>query len=93
MAALILFALFLIGVAGITCINNRLSPLQNWMIVLFKLNVSSCETHPDALNVLNLLDIIIMVLFGIMFLPLYIALRQTARIGSVSAVSLHSWVS
>lgn len=92
-AALILLVFFLIGVAGISCsqppaINSRLSLLQNWLIVLFKLNVSSCEIQPDALNVLNLLDIIIMALFGVMFLSLYVALRQAARIWSVVAVSL-----
>jgi hypothetical protein len=92
-AALILLALFLIGAAGITCsqpaaIHNRLSVLQNWLIVLFKLNVGSCEIQPDALNALNLLDIIIMALFGVMFLPVYVALRQTARTWSVVAASL-----
>ena len=95
-AALIVFVLFLIGMIGIITVspqpattNGWLTPFQNnWLVVLFKLNVGFSGVQPDLLNVLNLLDIVIMALVGTMFLALYVALRRASRIWSLVATSL-----
>ncbi len=95
-AALIVFILFLIGIIGIITIgpqpattNGGFTPFQNnWLVVLFKLNVEFSGVHRDLLNALNLLDIVIMALVGAMFLALYVALRHTSRIWSAVAASL-----
>jgi hypothetical protein len=95
-AALIVLALFLIGIIGIitvgprpTTTNGWFTPFQdNWLIVLFKLNAGFSGVQPDSLHVLNLLDIAIMALFGTMFLALYVALRHTNKIWSAVAASL-----
>ncbi len=95
-AALIVFALFLIGIVGIiavgpqpTATNGWLTPFQNnWLVVLFKLNTDFSGVQSGLLNVLNLLDITIMALVGIVFLALYVALRPTHRVWSAVAASL-----
>ncbi len=96
MAALILLVLFLIGITHIITAGSQPDPTigwftslqNNWLIVLFRLNVELSSVQTNLLNVLNLLDIVIMVLFGIMFLALYAALRHTSRIWSAVATSL-----
>jgi hypothetical protein len=55
---------------------------------LFKVNAGFSGVHSDLLAVLNLLDLVIMALFGVMFLALYAALRGTHKIWSVVAASL-----
>jgi hypothetical protein len=95
-AALILFVLFLIGIIGFvivgpqtTTTNGWFTSFQNnWLVVLFKLNTGFNGVQPDLLTALNLLDIVIMAVFGTMSLALYIALRGTHKIWSVIAVSL-----
>ena len=88
-AALILFALFVVGITGISTTSGRFTSFQNnWLIVLFKLNIRFNGTQTGMLNVLNILDIVIMVLFGILFLSLNAALHRTHRIWSVIATSL-----
>ena len=95
-AAMIVFVLFLIGVIGIitvgsqpTITNDRFTPLQsNWLVVLFKLNAGFSGVQSDLLNVLNLLDIVIMALFGAILLALYVILRHANKIWSVVAASL-----
>ena len=87
---------FLIGITGIitagtqpTTLTGWFTPLQNnWLVVLYKLNAGFSGVQPNLLNVLNLLDIVIMILFGTMSLALYIALRQTNKIWSAVAASL-----
>jgi hypothetical protein len=96
LAALIVFVLFLIGIIGIIAVgrqpataNDWSTPFQNnWLVVLFKLNAGFSGVQPDLLHVLNLLDIVIMALFGTMFLALYVALRRTNKVWSVVATSL-----
>lgn len=96
MAALILLALFLIGVTGITTVglqpnatNGWFTSFQNnWLIVVYKLNVGFSGVQLDLLNVLNPLDIVIMALFGTMFLALYATLYRTSKIWSIVATSL-----
>ena len=95
-AALIIFALFLIGVMGIITADPQaatpkgwLTPFQsNWLIVLFKLNAGFSGVQPESLSVLEPLDIVIMVLFGTVFLALYVALGRTSKIWSAVAASL-----
>src|SRR3989304_208535 len=95
-AALIVLVLFLIGIIGIitvglqpTTTHDWFTQLQNnWLVVLFKLNTGFSGVQTDLLNVLNLLDIVIMALFCIMFPALYGALRRTNKIWSFVAVSL-----
>jgi hypothetical protein len=95
-AALILFVLFLIGISGVIIAgtqpdsqNGWLSPFQNnWLVVLFKINAGFSGVQSDLLAVLNLLDLVIMALFGAMVLALYAALRSTYRIWAVVAASL-----
>ena len=96
LAALIVFVLFLIGIIGIIAVgrqpataNDWSTPFQNnWLVVLFKLNAGFSGVQPDLLHVLNLLDIVIMALFGTVFLALYVALRRTNKVWSVVATSL-----
>lgn len=93
-AAMILEALFLI--AAISLINSVLQPntisgwlmpiQNNWLIVLFKLNASFSGVHLGLLN-LNLLDSIIMILAGIMFLGLYTTFRQISKIWTIIALA------
>jgi hypothetical protein len=95
-AALIVFVVFLIGIIGIltrgsqlAVINGWFTPLQNnWLVVLFKLNAGFSEIKHDSLNVLNLLDVVIMLLMGMMFLALYVALRRANHLWSLLAASL-----
>ena len=95
-ATLILLAIFLIGGIGIiTTISNPASsrgwfPLlqDNWLVVLFRVNVPASKVQADSLAVLNLLDLVIMAVFSTMSLALYVSLRHTSRVLSVLAVSL-----
>jgi hypothetical protein len=95
-ASLILFILFLIGLIGIITVSPQpttttdwFTSLQNnWLVVLFKLNAGFSGFRSDLLAVLNLLDLVIMALFGVMFLALYAALRHTHKIWSLLAASL-----
>ncbi|HEX9616257.1 MAG TPA: hypothetical protein VGA03_02505, partial [Anaerolineales bacterium] len=87
---------FLIGITGIitagtqpTTLTGWFTPLQNnWLVVLYKLNAGFSGVQQNLLNVLNLLDIVIMILFGTMSLALYIELRQTNKIWSAVVASL-----
>jgi hypothetical protein len=95
-AALIVLVLFLVGIVGVitvarqpTAASSWFTPFQNnWLVVLFKLNAGFSEVQPDLLQVVNLLDIVIMALFGTMFLALYVALRRTSKTWSIVAASL-----
>jgi hypothetical protein len=95
-AALIVLVLFLIGIIGIMTVGSQpttadgwFTPLHNnWLVVLFKLNAGFSGIQPGLLNVLNLLDIALMALVGVMFLALYVALRRTSKIWSLVAASL-----
>lgn len=95
-AALIVFVLFLFGIIGITIAGPQpttadswFTPFQNnWLVMLFKLNVSFSGVQPGLLNVLNYLDVAIMALVGAMYLALYVALRRTSKTWSLVAASL-----
>jgi hypothetical protein len=81
-AGLFSFALFLAGLAGLA---NAASPTQlqnNWLVVLFKLNVNAFRLAPEALNAINPVDVVIMLLFGILFLALHAVLGRGAKIWS-----------
>jgi hypothetical protein len=92
-AALILGILFLIAVLSLIIsvlqpgtMSGWLMPIQNnWLIVLFKINANFSGFHTGLLYCLNLLDSVILVLGGAMFLGLYAALRQTSKIWAIIA--------
>lgn len=77
-AALVVFVLFSIGIAG--TVSAGLQPIRtsgrfiafpdNWLVLLFKLNAGFSGVHSDSLQVLSLLDISIMALLGTAFLAL-----------------------
>lgn len=87
--AWILLALFAVGITGVSALNGRYAFLQNnWLIVLFKLNVRFYNAQTSMLNVFNILDLAIMVLFCILFLALNAALYRGHKIWSVIATAL-----
>ncbi|MFW9788744.1 MAG: hypothetical protein ACFFE1_13775, partial [Candidatus Thorarchaeota archaeon] len=61
---------------------------NNWLVVLFKLNAGFSGVQQDLLMTIDLLDIVIMILVGIVFIPLYAVLRNTSRIWSLIAALL-----
>jgi hypothetical protein len=76
-AAWVLSALFVIGITGVTLLDGRYAFLQNnWLMVLFKLNIRSYNAQASMLNDVNILDLVIMVLFCILFLALKTALHR-----------------
>lgn len=91
-SALLMLVLFLIGAISIittslriTINNGWLMQLQdNWLVVLFKINMG---LQAD-LNVINLIDLLIMVLFCAMSLGLYHGLKKTSKIWSLIATAL-----
>jgi hypothetical protein len=92
-AALILGVLFLVAMMSLITtglrpgtLNGWLSLFQNnWLVVLFKLNLGFDGVQFDLLYGLNPLDIAIMTLVAMMYLGLYAALRRTSRIWSIIA--------
>ena len=95
-AALLVLALFLIGLAGVAAVGSRpataggpLTPfLDNWLVVLFKLSAGLPGVQPGSLNLVNPLDLGIMVLFCAMFVALGAALRPTHRTWPLVAAAL-----
>jgi hypothetical protein len=95
-AAVILLILFLTGITGITTSGSQPTTTSawfalfqnNWLMVLFKLNIGWDGVQPDLLNVLNPVDIVIMALFGTLFLALYACLSRTSKIWTAIATSL-----
>lgn len=92
-AALILLALFMAGVIGIftadwqsTAADSWFAQFSdNWLVVLFKLNAGFSGVQ---LNVFNVLDLVVMALFCLIFLALYGALKRTNKVWSLFAASL-----
>ncbi len=84
---LIVFILFLMGIIGLIgnfqpdTISGWIA--NNWLVKLFKLNAG---ISGESIYVFNLLDILIMGLFGIMSLALYPALRKVSKIWSIVAI-------
>lgn len=93
-AAIALEILFLIGAISLIIpivipetINGYLMLIQNnWLIVLFKLNVFPSEAYLKLLN-LNLLDSIILILAGITFLGLYTTFRPISKTWTIIALA------
>jgi len=84
-----LLALFAIGITGVDVLAGQFAFLQNnWLIVLFKLNVQFYNAQRNMLNVFNVLDLTIMVLFCILFLALNVALYRSHKTWSAIATSL-----
>ena len=87
--AWVICALFVIGITGVGALTGQYAFLQNnWLIVLFKLNIQFYNAQPSMLNVFNVLDLAIMVLFCILFLALNVALHRSHKIWSAIATSL-----
>ncbi len=84
---LIVFILFLMGIIGLIgdLQPNTISGwiANNWLVKLFKLNAG---INGESIYVFNLLDVLIMGLFGIMSLALYPALRKVSKIRSIVAI-------
>lgn len=85
---LIVFVLFLMGIIGLI---GNLQPdtisgwiANNWLVKLFKMNTG---INGESIYVFNLLDVLIIGLFGIMSLALYPALRKVSKIWSIIAIS------
>lgn len=96
LAAGAIFVLFLIGMVGIiiealgfVVTNNWIAPFyNNWLITLFKLNIRMDGITPDALSVLNPMDILIMVLFSLLFLALFAILGNITKLWTAIATCL-----
>ena len=96
LAALTVGILFLVGMIGLVITSLRpgatggwLAPLvDNWLIVLLKLNAGVDGVQFDQLHGLNLLDMAIMVLVATTYLGLCAALRRTSRIWSIVAAAM-----
>jgi hypothetical protein len=81
-----LFGAFLIGIIGML---SSTSPAgANWLIVLFNLNFRPSSTHPSALGVVSVLDVALMLLFGLVMLALYPALSSKSPTWAAIAVAL-----
>jgi hypothetical protein len=88
-AAMVLAAIFVFGLASFLTASESLAVLQNnWLIVLLKLNFQYGGVDNSLLNQLNVLDLVIMALFGTLFLSLYSCLYSTRRILSLIATAL-----
>jgi hypothetical protein len=62
------------------------SPLQNiWLLVIFKLLAGFNGVQADQLYGLNILDITLLALVGVMYLGLYMALSKTSKVWSLIA--------
>jgi hypothetical protein len=84
-----LFVGVLLLVAAIDLILDVwLSPFQNnWLAVIFQLHAGVGGVHIDLLYGLNVLDIAILALVGVMYLGLYAALRTSSNIWSAIALA------
>jgi len=96
LAAVVIFVLLLIGMIGIitealgfAVTSNWITPFyNNWLSVLFKLNIRMAGITPDSLTVLNPVDVLIMVLFSLLFLALFAILSNTTKLWSAIATCL-----
>jgi hypothetical protein len=95
-AALLVCAIFLSGLAamltslaGSPAKSGWFAWLQNnWLVVLFRLNIETSGVGAELLNQINLLDIFLFILIGAVFLDLHAALRGTSKIWSMVAACL-----
>jgi hypothetical protein len=93
LAAMMAGILLLIGILSL--ISTVLSPAStsgwlsrlpnNWLIVIFKLHAGFGGAQIGLLDGLELLDIAILALAGVMYVGLYTALWRTSRIWSIVA--------
>ena len=80
----VLLVLFAVGITGVGSLNPKYASLQNnWLMLLFKLNVQSYYALSSMLNNLNYLDLTIMLMFCVLFLALLAALYRIYRVWSV----------
>ncbi|MGD0339925.1 MAG: hypothetical protein ABSB78_14185 [Bacteroidota bacterium] len=95
-AALLIVVLFIFGLIGIITTmfgvnqtSDLFSELQNnWLVILYKVNIATSGIHADRLSVVNILDITIMALMGIVFIGLYVKLGSSNKIWKIIAILL-----
>lgn len=85
-AAAMLFGAFLIGAIGMFRPIHSVS--DNWLVILFNLNFRPPSTKGNTLDVVSLLDLSLMLLFGIVMAAMYPALSSKSRIWAAIAVAL-----
>lgn len=88
---LLLLAMISLIVADLQlgAINRWLSLFQNnWLVLIFKLHAGFGGVQADLLHVLNLLDLAILALVGMLYLGLYAIFRRTSKIWSFIALAL-----
>lgn len=94
-SAMILDALFLLAAIGLIItvlrpdgVDNRLMLIQNnWLVILFKLNMRFDGVHFGLIEYLNLLDSSLLVLAGVMFVGLYPTLRPVSKTWVIVALA------
>jgi hypothetical protein len=59
---------------------------DNWLIIIFKLHAGFNGIQLNVLEGLNILDIVLLLLAGIMYIGLYAALRRTSIFWSIIAL-------
>ena len=68
--------------------SNWLSPFQNnWLMILFKLHADFSDVQYNLLDQLNVLDLFILILVGIIFVGLYMALCRISKLWSLIALA------
>lgn len=68
--------------------NGWLSLFQNnWLVIIFKLHAGFNGIQSNLLYRVNLLDVAILALVGIIYIGLYIALRGTSKTWSIIAMA------
>jgi hypothetical protein len=66
---------------------NWLASVEDtWLLIIFKLHAGFDAVNIDQLSGLNILDLAILALAGVMHLGLYAELRGTSRVWSIAAV-------
>ncbi len=85
-AGAILFGTFLIGTFAI--LGSTSTSSSNWLTVLFNLNFRPNSTPASALNIVSVLDISLMLLFGYVMAVMYPALAMRSRILAAIAAIL-----
>ena len=85
-AAATLSGAFLIGILGM--LSSRSLASDNWLVILFNINLRPTSTQPSALGVVSALDVALMLLFGIVMIALYPALSSKSRTWAAIALTL-----
>jgi hypothetical protein len=85
-AAATLFSAFLIGILGVLLSRNAAT--DNWLVILLRLNLQPTSVAPNALTTLSLLDVSLMLLFGLVMASMYTTLSLRTKVWATIAVAL-----